>query len=242
MTTAPQNTAPETEQSSYALNLIEKKEEAPGVISFLFLSHDLNTWKAGQYLHYYLEHEADERGRERYFTIASAPYEGIIMLTTRFSEKSSSFKKVLRELQRGQTIYADGLDGDFTADDPQQDRVFIAGGIGITPYRAIVLDLVRRGQLVNSALLYANHDEKFPFMPELEHVARRHLNFNIQYVIGPKHIGEDDVLRAAANMHQPVYYISGPEPMVESYSKMLETMGIPEQRIKSDYFPGYEWS
>jgi glycine betaine catabolism B len=241
MATAQQNTATATQPSACCLTLVMKKEEAPGVVSFVFSSIELTTWRAGQYLHYYLKHEADNRGQDRYFTISSAPYEQVVMLTTRFSEKSSSFKKALRELQPGQTIYADELGGDFVVEDPNQEMIFIAGGIGITPYRSIVLDLAHRGLPVKATLFYSGRDGNFPFVKELERLARVYLTFNIHYVISPKRIGEDDLLRAASSVQPPVYYVSGPEPMVESYAAMLQEMGVADSHIKLDYFPGYAW-
>src|SRR5450756_2841841 len=81
----------------------------------------------------------DDRGSDRWFTIASAPYEKHVMLTTRFAAKeSSTFKQTLKALKPGDTVEISDLDGDFTVDDPQQHYVFIAGGIGITPFRAIL--------------------------------------------------------------------------------------------------------
>ena len=79
----------------------------------------------------------DDCGVER-FLIASAPREKHVMLTTRFAPKSSSFKKALKNLGPGDAIEAYDLEGDFVVDDSEKTFVFVAGGIGITPFRAIL--------------------------------------------------------------------------------------------------------
>src|SRR5579862_1971887 len=112
------------------LKLAAKKNESPGVVSFIFKPDGPLVWKAGQFLHYVLNHAAtDDRGSDRWFTIASASYERNVMLTTRFAPKqSSTFKKALKALKLGESIEISDLDGDFTVGDPKKHYVFIAGG------------------------------------------------------------------------------------------------------------------
>src|SRR6185312_1129439 len=151
------------------LTLSERRQETPDILTFRFAAPWLKDWKPGQYLHYTLEHPSpDDRGVERWFTIASAPFEEYVQLTTRFSEKSSTFKKALRALNVGEAIEADGLEGEFTVENPRRRLVFIAGGIGVTPYRSILLALDRAKAPIDVDLLYANRDESFPFRDELE--------------------------------------------------------------------------
>src|SRR5580693_3854478 len=97
------------------LKLTAKKTESPGVVSFIFKPDGPLTWKAGQFLHYVLNHApTDDRGSDRWFTIASAPHERHVMLTTRFAPKqSSTFKKALKALKVGESIEVSDLDGDF---------------------------------------------------------------------------------------------------------------------------------
>jgi ferredoxin-NADP reductase len=137
------------------LILVSKRPETTDVTSFLFRSDAPLKWQAGQFLHYSLPHpDTDDRGIARYFTIASVPFEGHVMLTTRFaSERSSSFKRALRQLPVGAGVEVSEPDGDFVIGDPADQHVFIAGGIGITPFRAILLDSDHRGLPINATLL-----------------------------------------------------------------------------------------
>jgi ferredoxin-NADP reductase len=225
------------------LTLAEKRRETEDVTSFIFRNDDGLTWRAGQFLRYTLPHpDPDDRKTSRYFTIASAPHEGVVILTTRFAgDKGSTFKRTLERLPTGATIGVGQPGGDFLVDDSAAAHVFIAGGIGITPYRAILFDLDHRALPIHATLLYANRTPEFVYAGELETLARTHPGFRIQYVVAPDRITEESIRRAVPESVQPIVFLSGPEPMVEAFEAMLTSMGIPEDHVKRDYFPGYDW-
>ena len=224
------------------LVLQKKRQEASDTISFVFDAETPLNWQAGQFLKYTSSHPSpDDRGDERYFSISSAPYERAIMLTTRFAQKGSSFKRALQNMRPGDAIKADELEGDFVVEDPRRDYIFIAGGIGITPFRAILLDLEHRREPINVRLLYANRNDEFPFKAELERLDQSHPRFEIEYFVQPRRIYESVIRRVDQQLRDALIYISGPEPMVEAFDSMLDQMGIPESRVKNDFFPGYEW-
>lgn len=224
------------------LTLAERRRETPDTVTLRFTAADLRGWKPGQYLHYTLDHPfPDSRGIERYFTIASAPFERRVQLTTRVAEKGSSFKKALLALEIGGVVEADGLEGDFVVDDPKRRHVFIAGGIGVTPYRAILLALDHDSAPIDVDLLYANRDENFPFKSELEALAARRPGLRLRYFSGQNRLDEAAIRREVGDLAEPLFYVSGPQPMVESFGKLLKGMDIPEARLKNDDFPGYSW-
>ncbi len=224
------------------LTLIEKKEEVPGVTTFVFEPEQPFVWQAGQYLHYVLPHESpDNRGTERWFTISSAPFEMRPQITTRHAEeRSSTFKTALFALPIGSSIEADGPEGDFVVDTPATELVFIAGGIGITPFRSILKELAHDSADPHVTLLYANRDENFVFKQELDALAQERPNLTIHYFSADERIDEDAIRTRVPDLSVPTFYVSGPEPMVEVFEKMLFGMGIPEARFKRDDFPGYE--
>lgn len=229
------------------LVLKNKKQETKDVMSFIFKSNTPIKWLAGQYLFYTFPHPSpDERGVTRYFTISSTPHERNIMITTRFSdEHPSSFKQKLFNAPLGTEIGATDPDGDFTMEDSPSTakaHIFLSGGIGITPYRSILLDLDHGNLPINITLLYANSDENFVFKEELEKLAGKHQGLKIKYFISPKHIEKADIEQAIKEIgDDPIIWFSGPEKMTEAFEKMLkEDMKIPEKRLKFDYFPGYE--
>lgn len=224
------------------LKFITKTKETGDVVSFIFEPTKPLSWTAGQFLIYFLPHEKEDiRGRQRYFTISSAPFEKHVMLTTRiFEQNQSSFKRTLEKLNPGDLVEAKGPDGDFVLTEPDKQYVFIAGGIGITPYRSIILQLDNEQKPLNIELLYANKTDEFVFKEELENLSLKHPNFNIRYIISPEHIDENYIEQNVQNYKNKTFYVSGPEPMVEAFDKMLKGMGIKEENLKTDYFPGYD--
>ncbi len=223
------------------LKLAARKKESPGVESFIFKPDRPLTWKAGQFLHYVLNHpKTDDRGSDRWFTIASAPFERHLMITTRFADaKSSTFKKTLKALKKGDTIEISDLDGDFLLSDARKDYVFIAGGIGITPFRSILKQSEHEGKRLRVQLLYANRKHVAAYKKEFDAMAKRNRHLRIDYLFHPQRIDKETVKKLVPNLRKPHFYVSGPEPMVESVGKMLLQLGVPKNHLKQDWFPGY---
>ena len=223
------------------LKLVARKAESPGVTSFIFQPEEPLAWKAGQFLHYVLNHEStDDRGSDRWFTIASAPYERHVMLTTRFaSQKGSTFKKTLKALKVGGEIEVSDLDGDFVMGDARKEYIFIAGGIGITPFRSILKQAEHEGQKLRVTMLYANRKHVAAYKREFDAMTKRNRHLQIHYLFHPQRIDVRTVRELVPDLKKPLFYVSGPEPMVESIGKMLQKMGVPSRHIKQDWFPGY---
>jgi ferredoxin-NADP reductase len=216
------------------LRLIRSQGEAGNVRTFVFETGGL-TWIAGQSQGYVIPSVGEtEDENQRWFTIASAPYEGEIHISTRVSQ--SKFKQALNAMQPGETISCYGLEGDFTWEETSEPVVLVAGGIGITPFRSILLERSRAGKPLNANLLYYNRDEQIPFRAELESLASRHSEFRLQFVVGEM-IDADSILRRAPDSSSRLLYISGPEPMVENVGEKLRERGV---EIKQDWFPGYD--
>jgi ferredoxin-NADP reductase len=224
------------------LTLVAKRREADDVSSFLFRSEAPFSWRAGQFLHYSLPHpDADARGTMRYFTIASAPFERAIMLTTRFARgRGSSFKRALQQLPIGATVDVSAPDGDFVIDASGQERVMIAGGIGITPFRAMLLDLDHHQLPISATVLYANRGSDVVYKAELEGLLSRHPGLAFRYVISPARLTEASIRAAAPDLAKPIFYVSGPESFVEALGSTLSGLGVPNSHVMRDYFPGYD--
>lgn len=223
--------------------LILKQQLFEDVYSFWWEADQEVDWVAGQYLRYILKHQDfDDRGESRFFSIASAPFEKNILLTTRIDlEKSSSFKKELAKLASGAEVEAMGPFGKFLIPETDRPVCMIAGGIGITPFRAILLDSARRGQNSRMTLLYFNRDENFIFKEELDRLESQNPNLKIEYLVGQYEAKEFDFSRYVENWQSPIYMISGPEPMVQAYDERLMSLGIPREQVMNDFFPNYTW-
>jgi glycine betaine catabolism B len=225
------------------LKLTRIKSESPEVKSYIFKPSKPLVWTAGQYLHYMLHHEStDDRGSDRWFTIASAPFERHVMITTRLAHgkgKGSTFKNTLKALKIGDSIEVSDVDGDFIVQDRNRDYVFIAGGIGITPFRSIIKEMQHKRIPLRVTLLYANRDAHVVYKKELEMAAKHNPHFSIHYIFSPKRIDQKTIKQLVPDLKTPLFYISGPEPMVESTGKLLQKIGIRKNQIKQDWFPGY---
>jgi ferredoxin-NADP reductase len=232
------------------LTLTDRRREGDAVESFRFQPDQAFDFKAGQYLKYTLPHpESDSRGVSRFFTIASAPAEDLVMLTTRLSTPGSTFKQMLQQLEKGAVIEATGPFGRFVYSDYETPAVFIAGGIGITPFRSILMDLASRASQADVTLLYANNTPSIPFRRLLDDLARERPSWNIAYTVshpdaewrGP--IGRIDgrfIREHASLTREPLFYVSGPKAMVTATTETLEASGVAAGRIKQDFFPGYD--
>lgn len=223
------------------LRFVRSEKVVGDVVSFIFEPEQPITWKPGQYMHYVLPHpDEDDRGTERWFTNSAAPFEGHVMISTRINEQGSSFKKALQAMQPGDEIEADGPEGDFTVEDPERNYIFVAGGIGITPFRSILYDAYNKGLKLKVKLLYATRNEDIPFKDELELFAANNPNMSIEYIVDPQVIDNKLLKDRIDELENPIVYISGPKPMVKSFAKDLKELGLSKENIKTDDFPGYE--
>lgn len=223
------------------LKLIKIKNESAGIITFVFDPDQKLIWKAGQYLIYSLPHKNEDlRGKMRFLTISSSPFEKHPAITTRISQNSSSFKQALNNLKIGEKIIAKGPDGDLVIDNPDKNYMFIAQGIGITPLRAIIRQLNFEQKPININLLYINKTDKIPFKNELEKIAKNHNEFKIHYFRGPDEINKTTFKKLTKDFKKTFFYISGSEIMIENIKKILEKLGTPRENIKEDYFLGYK--
>ena len=225
------------------LNFIEKIHNTAECFSFFFVSPKKIIFKAGQYMNFTLPHDnPDDRGINRYFTIASAPHEERIMITTRMvQERPSTFKKALMSMERGQEITVLPPQGEFIIEDYSKSFVFFAGGIGITPFRSILVDLdhIKKIKEMEMVLLYSNKNNDIVFKDELDLLANRNSSLKVRYVISPEIVNIEMLKAVIPGYMDKAYYISGPPGMVKSLADSLAAENIDDSMINLDFFPGY---
>ena len=217
--------------------------ETPGVVTFRFKPQPNVRWEAGQYYVYFMPGDLlDPRSPFRPFTVSSAPSEGYLQITTRIVAAPSHFKQLLLSLKPGDKVYTVGPFGFFTLNPSRGPFVWLAGGIGITPFRSQLVELAKSGPLPDITLIYSNRDNNVLFRQELDALAVAHVKLKIHYLIGDQHV-DAAVIKAVVNQPQtPIYYLSGPKPMVKSLSAILQTeLNVSTNHIKHDAFKGYPW-
>jgi ferredoxin-NADP reductase/Na+-translocating ferredoxin:NAD+ oxidoreductase RnfD subunit len=236
------------------LSLKERFQITPNSYDFIFGLNRRLGFAPGQYMEWTLDHtDPDARGNRRFFTMASSPTEPDLRLGLRFVDPSSlsSYKQAMLEMQPGDEIMAGQLTGDFTLPrNRNQALVFIAGGIGITPYRSMIKYLLDIHQPRPITLFYGALTVNSFAYRDIFDQAERELGIHTIYVaektenIMPGWVGLNGLIKPemiqtyAPNYRQSIFYISGPHVMVNSVNDMLHKMGIPRRRIKMDFFAG----
>lgn len=226
-------------KSKIIMTLKEKKQIGENIYEFIFSRDRHFSFLPGQYMEWTLPRgKADARGNRRYFSISSSPSEADIRLGVKFYEPSSSFKKLLLALKNGETLSAGGLAGDFVLPkDENQKLVFIAGGIGITPFRSMIQYLIDKDEKRDILLFYATKSEKELAYKEV-FIAGERVGLRTKYVVS--RIIDTDFLRVnVPDWSERKFYISGPDPMVRAMEAILVKMGIPQRHLATDYFLGY---
>ncbi len=166
------------------LSLVGIEKTANDSYDFVFTPDQQMVYKPGQYMEWTLEHKPDSRGMRRYFTLASSPTERELRLGIRFYEKGSTFKKKLLSMKKGDTIVASGLSGDFVLPkDKNKKLVFIAGGIGITPFRSMIKYLLDKNEKRSVTLLYSNRKTEDISYRELFSEAEQKLGLKTFYAL-----------------------------------------------------------
>lgn len=233
----------------FVLTLERIEESAADTYDFVFRSPRKLAFQAGQYLEWTLGlDQPDSRGNRRYFTLASAPSEDSVRLGVKFYEASSAFKRALAAMAPGDTIHAAQLAGNFTLPaSPRTKLVFMAGGIGITPFRSMLQYLLDRQEARPIVVLYGNERQEDIAYRDVLDAAERELGIWTVYAvakdaIGGQYPGTIDarlVRKAIPDYKDRIFYISGPQAMVKALTWKLQRMGVRRSRIKVDFFPGF---
>ncbi len=222
----------------YELQLAAVTERVPGIYEFDFRSTKPVIFAAGQYIEITVPHsKPDIRGNRRTFTIASAPGEPTLMITTKLGESLSSYKAALLKLPVKTRVYTGHVSGDFIL--PKRvDRklVWVAGGVGITPFRSMAQQLVNDGQKRDITLLYYSSDPaQFMYQDVFETAGIKAMYVSKQ---------NSEPLTELITKHVPDYaerlfYVSGPDGMVRRYKHAIRSLKIARSRVITDYFSGY---
>ncbi len=234
------------------LALKARRRLAADIYEFLFDRPPNFSFQPGQYMEWTVSHEShDLRGNRRYFTIASSPTESTLNLALKADpETSSSFKKALLAAKPGQLVIASRLSGDFVLPDEPTKLVCIAGGIGVTPFRSMVQYWIDTRATVDAVLFYtASHPDEFVYRDLLSRAEV--VGLRTHYVVtDPANVPQswpglsgfltsDAIEKAVPDFAERIFYLSGPNVMVDSYKNLLRSMALPAHQIRTDYFPGY---
>ncbi|MBB6637108.1 FAD-dependent oxidoreductase [Cohnella thailandensis] len=220
------------------LTFKESYKESDNVHTFVFEKEKDITWKAGQYGLFGITHKKIKNATKP-FSLASAPSENVIKISTIIREKPSEFKKALLELQQGMKVNMSGPLGPFYLKDNSR-TLLIAGGIGITPFRSILKQVEAEGTEVGNRihLLYLDSQKSHLFKNEIDGIADN-TSMSITYLDSSDELHSELDKFIALNKDNGKYYVAGPKAMVGSITTYLQNKKVSKRNITKDSFFGY---
>jgi ferredoxin-NADP reductase len=224
--------------------ILEKKHEETDDVTSLFLrtkTPEPFVFTAGQYVN--ISPIAGAHGKS--YTISSAPGEGLIRITIKRKGKISA---ALMDLAIESEIALDGPYGYFFPEEEQDSLVYIAGGIGITPFVSMLNHAAKQGIPCNATLLYSNKTKAdVVFREELEKLTTTDKSLSVVHFLTRsketavipveyKRIDAKLLKKHIGGSKNKWYYICGPIQFVTDIWNMLRGMNIPEDHIFTESF------
>ncbi len=230
--------------------ILRKRPVAKKTLRVEFKLPKAVSFKAGQYTTITLLNPPynDALGLTRDFSLVNPPQENeIFAITTRL--RDTAFKKSLAELPEGTKVEVREPVGDLVLPEfLQEPLVFIAGGIGVTPFISMLNDLASRNAKIPISLLLSNRDlASAPYLDDIDALTKRLPEFSpILTVTQDKNwhgekgrINAEFLDKNISNLDSPIYYVTGSPAMVRDIFDALISLGVNPMKIKSEDFAGY---
>lgn len=222
--------------------ITEKKKLSSNTYEISFKAKNTKfQFSAGQYIHITLQKllYPDPHGNGRDFSLVSSPHEDTLTIT--FKESPSGFKKTLLEKQNAK-IEIDGPFGDFILPKEKTGKlIFIAGGIGITPFMSMLRFINQENYSYTITLIYLNKSESCSiYLHELQTIAQGNNHFKLVLLTGRLSLENLHHYVDNTNLNYLNFYIAGPPSMVMNTYSLLKKIGVQQQNIKLEEFPGYD--
>ena len=221
--------------------VVEVKEEAKGVWGLSFKGHPFS-YMPGQFMHLRLVRDGVVSSSHP-FTLSSSPTREWVSVT---AKDLGDFTHTLKETKVGDQAYIDAPYGVFSLLNCTCDRlVFIAGGIGITPFISMLRYMYDKGLDKQVTLFWGNKDDQgICFQDELSKMANEMDHFQLVYVMSRQEdwdgekgrINQDLIKKYILDLSKHEYFVCGPPPMSRAAMDALQTLGIPKQKIHHEVF------
>jgi ferredoxin-NADP reductase len=224
-----------------------------GTTGLYFEKPDGFAFKPGQFANFTLDSviTTDAGGITRALSIASAPHEKELMVAMRM--RDTGFKRIASALPIGAPFLVEGPYGNLLLHgDLKRSAVFLAGGIGITPFRSMIRHATEVGRARKIFLFYSiRRLEDAAFLDELREIQELNRGFKvIPTITNPEgiphhwrgelgHITEPMLRSWIPDFQDPIFYIAGPPGMVAGMREMLGVAGVPDDNIRAEEFAGY---
>lgn len=201
----------------------------------------------GQFITVYFPEIGTPEGKS--YSISSAPHEEYFSITVK---DMGEFSHKLSILESGDIIEATQPYGFFFSESKENDMVILAAGIGIAPFRGMILQSFKDNPLRKIMLNYSNRtNADIVFRKELDRLASERKNFRIDYFITREeqntsistkdafifdHIRPDKIVRGLRNEESPEFFICGSIAFVRDMWRALRENGVSEDIIYTEAF------
>jgi len=220
---------------------VKKMQEESDVYTFYFKTNKKCDWIPGQHGLFIIKGDKVKKNGFRGFSIASSPREESIMISTHIPAEPSEFKRALMELKAGDTIVMRGPFGPLYIEDPTKPVILLAGGVGVTPFRAILKSISNQTLEQKNAvsLFYIDKKESFLYKDFFNQTQESSKNIQIRYFKDREQWDKELAEYVKTQQNKALYLISGAPSMIKSTKKALSKMGVDKSNIRVDAFFGY---
>ena len=192
-------------------------------------------YKPGQFA--FIEIQGKGWNEPHPFTISSAPSEDGLRFTIKVLGDWT--RKIREELKPGITVFVRGPYGRFDPTKGGDKQVWIAGGIGLTPFLS-AMRAMKPGDKRQITFIYAARDEKDAiFLDELKEKAEKVGNVNLVPLYSNEgHFARIDVIKQKLldSLDSYEYFLCGPKPMVDGFVKDLQKENLPRDKLHAEAF------
>jgi NAD(P)H-flavin reductase len=213
------------------ITLREKVHEGGDIYTFILNYEGKIDWKPGYHGMFWIDGKKIKGRSYRGFSLASHPEEREIWISTRIREPISDFKKKLMDMQPGDTMTMRGPFG-WMFFHNKKDVVMIAGGIGITPFRALLLQAEKENR--KATLFYSTSKGNYAYLKFLDTVNAANPNIDVHYLGDRTHLTEVVEKYVKDHGNDSEYFISGSMEMIRSMKKKLKELGIKGKNIRNE--------
>jgi ferredoxin-NADP reductase len=220
-------------------------QRTPNVTSFRFTRSDGLDYKPGQFFFVTLRHQGKELSH--HFSFSSSPTEhDHVEFTKKLS--GSEFSAALQAAKAGDWARIDAPYGKFTFEGEYPKIALLGGGIGITPFRSIAKYAADKDLKNQITLFYGcRTPSDIVFRDEWES-SRRSSSLKVVLTVNEAAPGwqgrtgvidADMIKQELPDYKEHVFYACGPPPMVKAMQMLVESLGLPKEKLKLEYFTGY---
>jgi ferredoxin-NADP reductase len=230
----------------FETKVIEIIPRTADVTSYRFPRPVELTYQPGQY--FIITIKQDSKELTHHFSFSSSPTEKEhFEFTKKLSEHE--YALALKSAKIGDWAKIDAPYGQFTFDGEYPKIVLLAGGIGITPFISIIKNATDKRLDAKITLFYGCRTENdIAFREELESMQNENKNLKVVCIVNQpssQWTGETGIInaeiikKALPDYKENVFYICGPPPMVKAMETIIESLGLPKNQMKQEYFTGY---